>query len=75
MATVKSYTDMKLKWLKSFLKSLKPYRCEHQWKCIHQLEERIFDEPWDKYPSEIKLIKTWECQKCGETKETIIRKK
>jgi len=61
-------------WLKSFLKTLKPYRCEHQWKCIHQLEEKIFDEPWDKYPTEINLIKTWECQKCGETKETIIRK-
>jgi len=52
-------------WLKSFLKTLKPYRCEHQWKCIHKLEEKIFDEPWDKYPTEINLIKTWECQKCG----------
>ena len=66
---------MRLKWIKSFLESLKPYRCEHQWKCIHQLEERIFDEPWDDYPSKINLIKTWECQKCGETKKTIIRKK
>ena len=65
---------MKIKWLKSFLESLKPYRCEHQWKCVHQLEERIFDEPWDKCPTEVNLIKTWECQKCGETKETIIRK-
>lgn len=65
---------MNIKWLKLFLESLKPYRCKHQWKYIHQLEERIFDEPWDNYPSEINLIKTWECQKCGETKETIIRK-
>ena len=64
----------KLYELERTIKFLKNYRCEHQWKCIHQLEERIFDEPWDKYPTEINLIKTWECQKCGETKETVIRK-
>jgi len=45
-----------------------PPRCEHQWKCVHQLQENIYDEPWDKYPSEKLLTKTWECQKCGEIK-------
>ena len=46
--------------------------CKHEWKCIHQVEHRIYDEPWDKYPAEKYLKKTWECQKCGEVKYTKI---
>ncbi len=53
-------------WIKEWLKP--PVRCNHEWKCVHQVKHRIFDEPWDKYPSEEYLVKTWECQKCGEIK-------
>lgn len=45
-------------------------QCEHKWKCIKQTEHRIFDEPWDKYPSEKYMEKTWECEKCKEIKHT-----
>jgi hypothetical protein len=53
-----------------FVQSCKPHRCEHEWKCVRQVKHRIYDEPWDKYPSEQYIEKTWECKKCGEIKYT-----
>ena len=55
------------KWLKRKIHLLL-HPCEHQWKCVHQVENRIYDEDWDKYPSCVYLTKTWECQKCGKIK-------
>ena len=63
-----------MSWFKDliteFVKSCEPHRCEHEWKCIHKVKHRIFDEPWDTYPSKQYIEKTWECQKCGEIKYT-----
>ena len=53
-----------------FVQSCEPHRCEHEWKCIHKIKHRIFDEPWDTYPSKQYIEKTQECQKCGEIKYT-----
>jgi hypothetical protein len=52
----------------------KKNRCKHNWKCIHQLEDIIFDEDFDKYPSDIYLTKVYECQECHKTKEVVIKK-
>lgn len=61
-------------WLKDliieFIRSLEPHQCDHEWKCIRQIKHRVFDEPWDIYPSEQYIEKTWECQKCGKIKYT-----
>lgn len=43
-----------------FVQSCKPHRCEHEWKCIRKVKHRVFDEPWDTYPSEQYIEKTWE---------------
>ena len=44
--------------------------CNHKWKCIHQIEHKIYDEPWHKYPSERYMEKIWECESCKEIKRT-----
>ena len=48
----------------------KPTKCDHKWKCIHKIQHRIYDEPWDKYPSEKYMENIWECEKCKEIKIT-----
>ena len=44
--------------------------CNHKWKCIHQIKHNVYDEPWDKYPSERYMEKVWECENCKEIKHT-----
>jgi len=45
-------------------------KCDHKWKCIHKIQHSIYDEPWDKYPSEKYMENIWECEKCKEIKIT-----
>lgn len=49
------------------------HKCEHEWKLVHKYKDIWYDEPGDKYPSDIYLKKVWECKKCKETKETSIK--
>ena len=45
-------------------------KCDHEWKCVHRIQHYIYDEPWDKYPSEKYMENIWECEKCGEIRKT-----
>ncbi len=61
-----------MNWLKKIFSNLIPQRCEHFWKCVHVVKHVVYDEEWDKQPSEEYLEKTWECQKCGKVRYTRI---
>lgn len=62
------------KIIKAITERNKPH-CEHEWKLVHQYKKVWYDEPWDKYPTDVYLIKHWQCKKCKETKETSIKLK
>lgn len=53
-------------WLKRLF-----HKCDHSWKLVHTVEELWYDEDWDKHPTDIYLIKHYECEKCGKTKQVI----
>lgn len=56
--------------LKSWLAEvLVPYRCEHEWERIKQIETSQYDEPWCKYPSHVYMDEIWQCKKCGRVKQ------
>ena len=60
------------KIIKAIYKRNKP-KCEHEWELVHQYKDVWYDEPGDKYPTDIYLKKVCECKKCKETKETSIK--
>lgn len=62
------------KIIKTITERNKPH-CEHEWVLVHQCKEVWYDEPWDKHPTDVYLVKLWECKKCKETKKTSIKLK
>ena len=49
-------------------------RCDHDWAHIVKNEKiDVFDDFSTRYPAYAKIVNIWICQKCGKSKEKIIK--